>query len=195
MAKSAWIYQNTDPDLAAISKHGVDMIWLDPRSTNAAQVIQKLHSAGVSYGLYYAPSWDNWPSPRATAKIASAHLKRLGLNSRTQPIMFDLETQDVAWVRKFLLAWRVLRPTRSTAYTNAPFQGGYVPSLALKLARVQVYPQVYYGDMRSADGAAVVLELIRQGTPASMIHPFYDGAAIPADSRDGAIFTLERVPA
>lgn len=191
--RSAWIYQNSDPDLGQIAKYGVELIYLDPRSSNAAAVIQKLHAAGVGYGVYYDPSWDGWQGPLATAKLGSAHLTRLGLNGN-EPVMFDLETTDVGWVRRFIAAWRVLRPLRSTQYTQQPFQGGYVPTLALRLARIDVYLQTYYGDMSDADGAAVTLEQTRRGLPPSMCHPFYSGKSLPHDARDGCIFTLELLP-
>lgn len=184
----AWIYKDGVP------RAWDGLIYLDPRSINAAEVIQKLHANGKRYGIYYSPGWDSWPGPLAAARTASKHLSRLGLNGSDQPIMFDLETTNVAWVRRFLAAWRTLRPFRKTAYTNAPFQGGYVPSLALRLARVDVYIQTYYGDMRPADGAAALLEIARQGTPPARLFPFYDGAHIPADARDGCVFTLERIP-
>ena len=193
--RSAWIYPGTVPDKAKCAAHDITTILLDPRDGAAQSTIAKIHADGLIAGLYFDPSWYGYPSPLATARIASGHLKRLGLNASWQPVMFDLETKDVAWVRKFLLAWRVLRPTRSTAYTNAPFQGGYVPSLALKLARVDVYVQLYEGDPPvGIDPAAALLEIARQGTPASRLYPFYDGASLPSTARDGCVFTLERIP-
>jgi hypothetical protein len=32
------------------------------------------------------------------------------------------------------------------------------------------------------------------GYPPNMLHPFYDGARLPADARDGCVFTAERIP-
>lgn len=196
-ARSAWVYENWAPgdsDAAKLKQHGIELVYIDPRSTNAAEVIQWLHDNGFGYGIYFDPSWFNWPSPLATAKLAAGYLSKLGLNGSFQPVMFDLETKSTAWVTAFLVAWRVLRPTRATAYTNSPFQGGFVPSLRLRLARVHVYVQLYEGEMQPVDSAAALLEIGRQGTPASMLHPFYDGAAIPGDSRDGCVFTYERIP-
>ena len=48
------------------------------------------------------------------------------------------------------------------------------------------YPQMYYGDMSPADPAAVMLEVTRIYPP-EMVHPFYDGACVPADARDGCV--------
>lgn len=195
MNRSAWIYPGTSPDVAKCAANGITTVYLDPRDAQATATIAKLHASGIVAGLYFDPSWYGYPGPLATARLASGHLSRLGLNGSWQPIMFDLETQNVSWVRQFLLAWRVLRPLRATAYTNAPFQGGYVPSLALKLARVDVYIQLYESNPPvGIDPAAALLEIARQGTPASRLYPFYDGAAFPADARDGCIFTLERLP-
>jgi hypothetical protein len=195
--KVAWTYetwQATADEITKIKQHGITLIYLDPRSQFAASNIQALHAAGIGYGIYFDPGWFNWPSPLATARKASGFLSQLGLNSSDIPIMFDLETTDTGWVRKFLASWRVLRPLRATAYTQQPFQGGYIPTLALRLARVHVYLQLYYGDMRPAAAAAVIQEQERRGMPPAMVHPFYDGAALPSDARDGAIFTLERIP-
>ncbi|MDE2103112.1 MAG: hypothetical protein KGL39_38055 [Patescibacteria group bacterium] len=195
--KVAWTYENwqaTADQIAKIKQHRITLIYLDPRAQYVAANIHALHIAGIGYGIYFDPSWFNWPSPLATARMASNYLSNLGLNSSDIPIMFDLETPDKSWVRKFTAAWRVLRPLRATSYTQQPFQGDYIPALTLRLARIRLYLQLYYGDMRPAAAAAVVQEQERRGMPPSMVHPFYDGAAIPSDARDGAIFTLERIP-
>lgn len=91
-------------------------------------------------------------------------------------------------------SYRSYLPSRPTAVTVAPFQAPVLPIATFVDAGFHCYPQLYYGGMEAADGAAVALELARAGFPADRIHPFYDGAALPEDARDGAVFTMERLP-
>ncbi len=54
------------------------------------------------------------------------------------------------------------------------------------------FVQLYYGDMRAC-AAEALLEAALDYEPAQ-VYPFYDGAALPSDSHEGCIFTLERLP-
>jgi hypothetical protein len=47
--------------------------------------------------------------------------------------------------------------------------------------------------MSPADPAAVVLEAARIFTP-NAVHPFYDGAHLPPDARDGCVYLMDRIP-
>jgi hypothetical protein len=84
------------------------------------------------------------------------------------------------------------------AYTNEPFKDGTIVPIAALTADpahpVHWYPQLYHGDMSPADPAAVVLEASRWYN-SNCVHPFYDGAHLPGDSRDGCIFHQGRLPA
>lgn len=193
---SAWVYQDSIPDTAKAKAHGIAAVFIDPRSSNAEAQIAAIRAAGLTPGIYTSLSWGP-PDPTSFAKWTSDALNHfLPRNGApvAAPYMADLETTDVRWVETFLSTYRKYQPQRPSAYTNAPFQGGYVPAAALVAARFEVFIQVYYGDMSAADGSAALLEQARHGVPAANLHPFYDGAALPRDARDGCVFTLERLP-
>ena len=198
-AKAAWIYENGVPDFNKLAEHGIKVVYVDPRSANTAEVIKSITDNGLVAGIYTVPSWQPQMNGLGFAKWTSYLLNTFlpRANGETPPYMADVEgdqLRNAEWVDSFLSTYRNYQPARPSSMTVEPFQGGYVPVKALVAARFHLYPQVYYGDMSPADSAAVVLENVRSGMPADSVHPFYDGAAIPRDARDGAIFTAERLP-
>jgi hypothetical protein len=191
----AWVYENNPVDLAKIAKYKIGTVYVDPRSGNAATVTAQLRAAGVTPGIYFDPHWDGGNmTPQQHAGVISNYVQHTGLIEPGEPVMLDMEALSIPWVANFLEEYRDHLPERPTAYTNAPFQNQtVVPVNALKTYGLHWYPQTYYGDMSPADTAAVMLEVARIYPP-DMVHPFYDGAHLPADARDGAVFTLERLP-
>lgn len=202
-ARSAWVYEGTIPDPAKAARHGIEVVYVDPRSANAAAAISTLRAAGLTPGIYTSPNWEDALGGAAFADwtngVLNSLLHRVGA-AEAPPYMADLEGRDVAWQTAFLDRYRQHQPGRPSSATVAPFQGGYVPTAHLAARGFHLYPQLYYGDplpdgrLPSADPAGVLLEMARQGFPAAMLHPFYDGAALPSDARDGCVFTLERIP-
>lgn len=203
LARTAWIYENTVPDYPTMRAHGIEGLYVDPRSANAAAVIAGLRANGfLVAGIYVATSWMSGCSPDAFAAAAAQYAHQLvpqayplATQQEGAPVMLDLEGVTPAWATAAIRSWRKLRPRQETAYTNAPFQGGNVPTMEIVHADLHVYVQLYYGDMRPADPAAALLELARQGVPPQRLHGFYDGACLPSDARDGCVYTLERIPA
>jgi hypothetical protein len=196
-ARSAWIYENTAPDLAKAAANKITLIYIDPRSYNAATVIAMCRVTGIDAGIYAVPNWRPEMTGPEFADWVNGLLQDLlpktAANVEAAPFMADLEGVTTAWMRAFIRRYRQHQPSRPTSITVAPFQGGLIPTDAIQKAGMHLYPQLYYGPMTPADPSAVLLEMARQGMPANMLHPFYDGAAIPSDARDGAIFTLERI--
>jgi hypothetical protein len=191
------VYKEGVPDRAKITKYAIGTVYVDPRSTNAAEVIASLRAYGVTPGLYECPGWYGNPTPPTFVAAVAAHANELipRVGASAPPVMLDLEGVSKDWIASAVRLYRKSQPRRPTAFTTEPFQDGtVVPFGALLNANMEWYPQLYHGDMSPADPAAVILELCRWGFPAAKIHPFYDGANLPLDHRDGAVFTLERCP-
>lgn len=193
--RSAFLYLNGVADLSKIERYRLDTILIDLRSENAAAVITLLRSRGIRPGAYFANSWYPQASPSLFASWCSTQLNAFlpRTNGDAPPVMLDLETHDVIWAVACIQAYRRYQPRRPTAYTNEPFQGPLVPVDALRVANMPHFPQLYYGDMRQADPAAVMREAITYYS-AAKVHPLYDGERFAEDQRDGCYFTLERMP-
>lgn len=198
-ARAAWIYKDTQPDLAKAKKYGVEVIYLDPRASNAAAVRDAIRASNLVAGLYVASNWYGAnvigdAFGRLAATVANRVIPRPP-NAEAPPLMLDLEGRTKTWMLGALTEYRRYEPARPTAVTTEPFKDGTVLPLAeFRAADVEWYPQLYHGDMSPADPAAVVLDASRWLGDATKVHPFYDGAHFPGDARDGCIFTLERLP-
>lgn len=196
---AAWIYLSSTVDWTKAYAYDVGVIYVDPRSPNAAAVIADIRSHGCSPGIYTVPSWAPTLGGSDFAIYTSDLLNKFlprGALAEAPPYMADLEARSVTWQQSFLTTYRSYQPARPSSYTNEPFKNGsVVPIPDLKTAKFHWYPQTYYGDMSAADAAAVMLDLCRWGYEPSMIHPFYAGERFPwEDHRDGCVFTLERLP-
>lgn len=197
-AKSAWIYEDATPDFDKCKKYGIKVIYIDPRSNNVEAVVSEIRAAGLTPGAYFADSWSlvgetgaqfaDWINVILTMKLPRGTLME------APPCMLDIERKDVTWASNCISRYRAHQPARPTSYTNAPFQGNYIPHGALVKYNMNLYVQLYYGDMSPADASAAILEQIRLGMPPDMTHPFYDAAHYGSDQRDGCYFTLERMP-
>ena len=196
-ALAAWLYLNDEVDWAKADRYGVQVIYFDPRSGNAPHVRDEILAHGRLPGIYTVPNWCPGLSGSQFALWTSQQLQRLlpRTGAEAPPYMADLEAVSIDWQRAFLQTYRSYQPRRPSSYTNEPFKDGtVVPVPELAAAGFHWYPQTYCGDMHAADAAAVVLEVARWGFPADRIHPFYAGERLPADHRDGCVFTLERLP-
>lgn len=194
---SAWIYKDSTPDYAKLAAYGIGVVYIDPRSANAATVVSDLRTRSFMPGVYTAPDWQPSMDAPTFAKWTSDQLNAVvprGSLPEAPPYMGDFEGVDPTWQASFLASYRSYQPHRPSSVTVAPFQGGLIDTHDLAGWSFHLYPQLYYGDMSPADPAAVLLEMARQGFPAAMLHPFYDGARLPADRRDGCVFTAERLP-
>lgn len=194
--KSAWIYKETDPEVEKAAKYGIKTVYVDPRSANAPQVVSKLRAAGITAGAYFARDWQPTMTAIELAAWISQRLNALlpKTAAGAPPVMLDMEVGgNTKFAADLILAYRAHQPARPTAYTNAPFQGGYVPYVALQQRGMPFFVQLYYGGMQPADAAAAILEASRNMNPRD-VFPFYDGAHPTADQREGCYFTLERMP-
>jgi hypothetical protein len=212
-AKAVWVAQtNSGYDRQKLYQKGITTIYYSPLDPGAAAHIAAVRNEGRMPGLYTDPHWYGLAPDGNTVKYRQqidADVARL-LHAG-EPLMIDLEFVSMSYTTKLFLgspSGRGLcssipytpnptptQPNRPISYTNMPFQNGtVVPIPDLIKAGVHWYPQLYYGSMAPADAAAVCLELPRWNFPAVKTHPFYDGALIASDQRDGAYFTAERLP-
>jgi hypothetical protein len=197
-ARAAWIYEDTGfSDVAPkLTEHQIGAVYVDPRSANIEALIADIRSHGLVPGIYTDPSWmpqmNGVGFAQWTSYMLNKYLPRT--SGEAPPYMADLEQMSLPWQRTFLAAYRLRQPRRPSSVTVAAFQGPVLALTTMRLLGFHLYPQLYYGDMSSADAAAVVLELVRLGFPADRVHPFYDGVRLPSDARDGCVFTLERIP-
>jgi hypothetical protein len=196
-AVMTWIDKDAGVDFAKCRRYGITIILVDARSVNATQVIAEIRAQGLTAALYFA----TWPQYPVDAGAFAAEVSRVSniLIPRTgpeaPPLMLDLEQKSKQWIHDCISTYRRYQPHRPTAFTTEPFQDDTViPMHAIHRAGIHWYVQLYRGDMSPVDSSAAVLEVCRWGFPADMVHPFYDGARLPADHRDGAVFTLERLP-
>ncbi len=101
-ARSAWVYQESIPDTAKAARYGIETVYVDPRSSNAAAAIKELRAAGIEAGAYVSSAWPevgggavqgaDWFSSKLDAL-----LPRVG-TAEAPPAMLDLETgSDIAW--------------------------------------------------------------------------------------------------
>lgn len=201
---------------------GISGLGYSPLDPGAKVHMDAVRSEGKQPFLYSDPHWYGLAGDGSALKYRQqldadcARLLKPG-----EMLMVDLEQVSAEYVKRLLngaLGNRGLvgsnnpsSPTgtqagRPLAYTNEPFKDGTVVPLAdIAIAGLHFFPQLYYGDMSPADTGAVVLDLARwiesdisatpKGElPAAIVHPFYDGARIATDQRDGAYFTAERIP-
>ena len=192
---TAWLDEGSTVDWAKVSKCGIGTIYVDPRSANAVQVIADIQAHGVLAGAYTATSWEPSLSGADFADYTSGLLQKFlpRKTAEAPPYMADLEAVSVEWQTEFVARYRQHQPARPSSFTTEPWKDGtVVPLPALEQAGFHWYPQLYHGDMSPADPAAVVANACRWYTP-QLVHPFYDGAVLPGDHRDGCVFTLERL--
>ncbi len=192
-----WVDEGSDPDYAKAARHSASGLSLSIREATQAS-LAGLAQHGFKVGVYFAQNWYEAPTGSALADIVSAKIDELAPN--TQPdyprVCADIETHDVGYILDFLRRWRQLRPRRVTDWALEGFQGGLFSRDAVSRilsANVAVVPSNYTGDMRPWAADRVALDLVRAGFPESVLHGFYDGAALPLEW-DGYVFTQGRLP-
>lgn len=199
---AGWLYENGTPDIEKLRRYKIGVVYVDPRSLNAEQVIRDLRAAGVNAGLYEVPQWYPGITASAFATKVSTDIQRLipqayPLPTQTQgaPVMLDFEQLPRQWIADFAASYHRLRPARETCFTTEPYKYGQdIPIPELAALGWPWFVQLYTADMSPVDDPAWALLAIARGYPPQLVHGFYDGARPPARATDGAIFTVERLP-
>jgi hypothetical protein len=214
--KACWV-ANPDgpffPDWDKLKRHGVGRIYFAARHfTNGAWVDndkqinsdyrQTVNAQGFVYGIFRDPHWDSISDPGLLASLANDDLIRAGIRtSGVAPYMFDIEYHDAHFVAETIRLWRRLRPTRLTAWTLEPNQGGwFTDELVSRIngdPNLVVVPQNFYGDMTPFDTPSAVnlkTNLINRGVLKGRVKVFYDGSKLLPTDWDGCILSEERLP-
>ncbi len=182
--------------IKALQEPTVEGIYLNPEDplVNAAR-FQEVHSKGLLAGMMSVPRSGD---PITYARTVDSQITLMG-NNAVDCVMLDIEVHDAAWIRKAVTEYRALRPGKATDFTNEPLQdgawGGSVSVYPFLVSqRIDLYPQLYLGDMTPVDPVRCV-KTVAATAPLDKIHGCYDGANYPAGIRDGLIFTAERMRA
>ena len=79
-ALGGWLYEDSVPNFAKLSAHKIKVVYIDPRSGNAAATCSSLRANGFTPGIYYVPQWFPGPTP-ARARQEGVRL-RAGAEAR-----------------------------------------------------------------------------------------------------------------
>lgn len=200
--RAVWIDNGSDPDYAKLAAFGITAPYFDPRDPRVKPAyLDHVQAQGFTPGLYFAWNWYAQQSAADLARTISDAVKAVGWLGNP-PVCIDIEKGHglnddnyAPYVVNFFAAWRVLRPTRRTAYTLEGFQGGlFSPNQALRLTErsLTICPQMYAGNMAPL-AHDVTLDLLIQGFRADQLAGMYDAAALPYNWR-GFAFTQGRLP-
>jgi len=196
MTRAAWVNPGSGIDWVKVAAHNIGQLYVAANAGNAPELIRECRARKPSMpvGIFEDPHWypATGGTPNGFAEKVSADIERL-IPGRGNPVMVDLELLAFGWQQTFVTAYRALHPQRETSVTVAPFQAPVLALPSFAQHGFHVYAQTYYGDMSPADGPAVMQELARCFPP-DRLHPFYAGERFPSDARDGAVFTLDRLP-
>lgn len=142
------------------------------------------------YGIFRVTSWDNAKLYGDAGTLASTANEDINAASggnkyAALPYMFDIEQHDPAFILATFKAYRKLRPTRRTAWTMEPHQGGWMKNYLVNGQPVLVdfinndpyfflLPQLFYGNMSPANQNDVRNDLLAAGFKSEKILFFYD---------------------
>jgi len=184
------------PDLAKAKRYGIiRLYWQANDPQISAGLLLAIRDRGMEVGIMRDPSWDN-RSAIDLARTLDADLVRLGSGSSQCAVLADIEYHDPTYVIAFLHEWRQLRPARVTGWTLEPLQGGWFTNdlrLFIRDARVEVFPQAYYGNMSPVAPDLVRCDLIERGLPRARVGAVYSARDIPTHW-DGIAFPFHELP-
>ena len=193
--RAVWIDAGNDPNYSKLAAYQIERVYFaanEPRVT--AAYLDNVKAQGLDVGIYAAWNWETW-TPEDFAK--RMHNRLLQIGSPLNPwVNLDIETHDVAWIRRALTEWRRLRPSRKTDWTLEPMQGGLFgvdDVRAINKLGVGIVPQHYGGNMQAFAADRVAIDLIARGFNLLAIQGFYDAARLPLDWQ-GYAFTQGRLP-
>lgn len=204
--RAVWIREGTPiPDGAKLRRLGVtDLVWdaTDPFATAAAleEVSTRWH---FRPWLTRSADWGD-VGAGTLAQQMSDDIARVQRDNKPLGMIADIEAlwrrtsnYVVAWLR----AWRILRPTRRTAWTTEVFQGGAISDgLAARInsdVSLVCLPQLYFGGMEPAVESTVAMDFIQQAgrrdIDRARVRMYYDAARLPA-AWDGIAFDYAKLP-
>jgi hypothetical protein len=204
--KAAWVRPGSPiPDGQNLVKHGItDLVWdaTDPFVT-ADSMEEVWTEWRFRPWLTRSADWDDVPAA-TLAQQMDDDIERVQRDNRPLGMIADIEAlwrRTSVYVVSWLRAWRVLRPTRRTAWTTEPFQGGAISdglaALVNSDVNLLVVPQLYFGNMAPAVESQVAMELIqtdgRRPIRRDRLRCYYDAARLPA-AWDGFAYDEAKLP-
>jgi hypothetical protein len=204
--KAAWVRPGGGavPDGDKAKRYGIDTLYWDATDPQiSVEFFDKVRSWGFKPGITRDPGWTGGDGVKL-ATVLNDDLKRLGSDNKTCYVIADIEAmwqRGSGFVLNWLTEWRRLRPTRITAWTTEPFQGGTVSDeLAARInsdPNLTVIPQLYFSQMEPANEAACALEMCqtsgRRDIDRARIKSYYDPRFLPP-AWDGIVFDFAKLP-
>lgn len=200
-----WVDAGNQADWAKLARHGIKGEFYastDPVPALRANLTAS-RNRGHAGGLYSAWNWiPNTNDGAAYAEFANGLLlpvetQLAGKSNSFPKVQLDNENHDPDVILAMLRRWRQLQPKKDTSWTFEGFQGGWMdPGFVQEVLsyKVRLVPQLYSGDMQiHFDSLAAARDLTKRGFPESLVSPFYDAAALPAEW-EGFAFTQGRLP-
>lgn len=184
------------PDLTKAQNLGINRLYWEAEDPQLdASLLDAVRAKGFSVGIMRDPHW-NGDTPEILAARLSKDLDRLGSTSKQCAVIADIEVHDSAYLLSWLHNWRIIRPTRETAWTMEPFQGGWFsPALVSAInadPNIAVVPQGYYGDMRRVNHDQLRCDILARGVNCVRYKAFY--ADVPGNGYwDGIAWDLAQI--
>jgi hypothetical protein len=202
MVRAAWVRPGGGkiPDGAKMQRHGIDTLIYDATDPQVdASFLAELRGLHIRVGFTRDPGWTN-ATGASLADLMDADLKRFKSDNLQCFCVADIEAmwqRGSAFVLEWLTEWRRLRPTRATAWTTEPGQGGTISDELRDRINLDqnllVVPQLYYSGMVDAVESRVVLDLAARRIRPDRIYPYYDAEDMPA-AWDGIVFDFAKLP-
>jgi len=205
--KAAWVRPGGPriPDGGKLAKYGITTLYWDATdpvlmTTNKAKepFLVEMRKY-VRVGITRDPVWTG-STGKQLAGLLATDLHRLESDNLQCYVIADIEAlwqRGSAYVLEWLKAWRTLKPTRVTAWTTEPTQGGVISDELVTAINndpnLIVVPQIYYAGMVDAVESRVVLDLAARKIRPDRIYPYYDAGDMPA-AWDGIIFDFAALP-
>jgi hypothetical protein len=206
--KAAWVRPGGGriPDGTKLARYGITTLYWDATDP----VLQTKNADGMGFldemrkyvrvGITRDPNWGSLPSGWQLAQAMSHDLDLLESANKQCYVIADIEAlwqRGSGFVLEWLKKWRELRPTRVTAWTTEPTQGGVISDELVAAINADpnlvVVPQIYYAGMVDAVESRVVLDLAARRIRPDRIYPYYDAEDMPA-AWDGIVFDFARLP-
>lgn len=183
-----------------MQRYGIDTLYYDATDDQVdSAFLDELRGLKIKVGVTRDPVWGNLDAV-TLARTMDADLARLGSANKQCYMIADIEAmwqRGSAYVLAWLKEWRSLRPSRITAWTTEPFQGGTISDeLVGKIntdPNLIVVPQLYFAGMVDAVESRVVLDLAQRRIRPDRIYPYYDAEDMPG-AFDGLVFDFNKLP-
>jgi hypothetical protein len=205
--KAAWVRPGGGriPDGTKLARYGITTLYWDAtdpvlltKNQDGVLFLDEMRKY-VKVGITRDPNWGSLSASQLAAAM-NGDIVSLASENKQLYVIADIEAmwrRGSAYVLEWLSAWRSLRPTRVTAWTTEPNQGGTISDTLRDRINSDpnliVMPQLYYAGMVDAVESRVALDLAARGIRTDRIYPYYDAEDMPA-AWDGIVFDFAKLP-